>query len=418
MKKTSLRTGQLDDQGHLILPEEIMRAYRLAPGASLRLTMTEEGFSIASSEDHLARVYIEPTNACNLDCRTCMRNVWNEPLGWMQSNTFERILKGVQAINPKPGIFFGGIGEPLAHPSILDMIVSACETGTQVEMITNGILLDETKARRIVSAGLNRLWVSIDGSTPESYSDVRLGNALPLVTANLERLQAVQSEIGARLPRLGIAFVAMRRNIADLPEVIRLGQRLGADLFSVSNVLPHTAELRDQVLYNLTNANSEPQPSRYSPEVSLPRMNLDASTASPLSAALPGSSAALRIARQRLHQGANTCPFLEKGSLSIRWDGVVSPCLPLLHTHQSYLAENLRTSYAYAVGSILERDLIDLWHDPNYAQLRDSLRSFDFSPCTFCNSCEMSHANLEDCFGNLHPTCGGCLWAQGFIQCP
>ena len=41
----------------------------------------------------------------------------------------------------------------------------------------------------------------------------------------------------------------MKRNIADLPEVIRLGQRLGADRFSVSNVLAHTPELRDQVLY-------------------------------------------------------------------------------------------------------------------------------------------------------------------------
>src|SRR5690606_17422668 len=115
MKKTSLRAVQLDDQGHLILPEEIMRAYRFAPGSTLHLTMTEEGFIVAPSEDRLARVYIEPTNACNLDCRTCMRNVWDEPIGWMQSNTFERILKGVQALDPKPGIFFGGIGEPLAH---------------------------------------------------------------------------------------------------------------------------------------------------------------------------------------------------------------------------------------------------------------------------------------------------------------
>ena len=45
---------------------------------------------------------------------------------------------------------------------------------------------------------------------------------------------------GSGLPRLGIAFVAMKRNIADLPEVIRLGQRLGADRYSVSNVLAHT----------------------------------------------------------------------------------------------------------------------------------------------------------------------------------
>jgi hypothetical protein len=30
----------------------------------------------------------------------------------------------------------------------------------------------------------------------------------------------------------------------------------------------------------------------------------------------------------------------------------------------------------------------------------------------------MSEANEEDCFGNGFPTCGGCLWAQGVLQCP
>lgn len=44
--------------------------------------------------------------------------------------------------------------------------------------------------------------------------------------------------------------------------------------------------------------------------------------------------------------------------------------------------------------------------------------------CTFIESgstaigCEMSEANEEDCLGNTFPACGGCLWAQGIIQCP
>jgi hypothetical protein len=50
--------------------------------------------------------------------------------------------------------------------------------------------------------------------------------------------------------------------------------------------------------------------------------------------------------------------------------------------------------------------------------LRQRLEAFDFSTCTACNSCEMAGGNQEDCFGNSLPACGGCLWAQGFIQCP
>jgi arsenite-transporting ATPase len=50
--------------------------------------------------------------------------------------------------------------------------------------------------------------------------------------------------------------------------------------------------------------------------------------------------------------------------------------------------------------------------------MRERLLAFDFAPCTICNSCDMADENLEDCFGSPAPACGGCLWAQGFIQCP
>jgi hypothetical protein len=38
--------------------------------------------------------------------------------------------------------------------------------------------------------------------------------------------------------------------------------------------------------------------------------------------------------------------------------------------------------------------------------------------CRTCNSCDLPDINNEDCFGNVHPACGGCLWSQGFVQCP
>jgi MoaA/NifB/PqqE/SkfB family radical SAM enzyme len=126
----------------------------------------------------------------------------------------------------------------------------------------------------------------------------------------------------------------------------------------------------------------------------------------------------LNLGGQTLELGANTCPFVAKGSLSIRWDGVVSPCLPLMHSHPSYLGENRRQSHAFSVGNINQGSLVAVWNDQSYVELRQRLQDFDFSPCTFCNSCEMAEANQEDCFGNVLPACGGCLWAQGFIQCP
>ena len=87
----------------------------------------------------------------------------------------------------RPGIFLGGFGEPLGHPRIVDMVALAKQSGSEVELISNGILLDDKMADRLVAAGLDRLWVSIDGASPASYADVRLGDHLPEIIANLER---------------------------------------------------------------------------------------------------------------------------------------------------------------------------------------------------------------------------------------
>ncbi len=420
MKKNRAISIKLDNQGHLILPDEVLNLYGLVPGSLANLTVFEKGLELSSSPENLARIYIEPTNACNLDCRTCMRNVWQEPLGMMTMITFNRVMESIEILNPKPLVFFGGIGEPLAHPKIQEMVESAKKTSAKVELITNGILLDNDVANWMVELELDRVWVSIDGAKPESYADVRLGDALPLVIANLKRLQTLQAitpSIGSCKPKLGIAFVAMKRNIEDLSEVVKLGKRLGADLFSISNVLPYTPELRDQILYSRSLYFSTLQPSINSPGISLPRIDLDEITIKNVAKVFSDHNFVQYIG-QDMDKGVNSCPFVEKGSISIRWDGEVSPCLPLMHSHTSYLDDNLRTSHSYSIGNILDKGLVEIWNDPDYIKLRSRLREFDFSPCTVCNSCDMAESNMEDCFGNITPTCGGCLWAQGFIQCP
>ena len=75
-------------------------------------------------------------------------------------------------------------------------------------------------------------------------------------------------------------------------------------------------------------------------------------------------------------------------------------------------------SRAHLVGNVNHRDLLDIWHDPQYVAYRDHVQGFAFAPCTFCGGCEMLDGNEEDCVGNVFPACGGCLWAQGLIQCP
>ena len=114
----------------------------------------------------------------------------------------------------------------------------------------------------------------------------------------------------------------------------------------------------------------------------------------------------------------NYCPFIESGSTAVSWDGGLSPCLPLMHSHTSYLHDKKRFSRKCVIGNVHDAGISYLWHSPGYVGLRERIQAFDFPPCVHCGGCNFSTENNEDCFGNIFPTCGGCLWAQGIIRCP
>jgi len=326
----------------------------------------------------------------------------------------------LESFSPKPTVFFGGFGEPLFHPNIVDMVARVKALDTTVELITNGTLLSPEMSRQLIEAGLDMLWASLDGATPESYADVRLGAALPEVVTNLRNFRNTLAlfddvDVYSAKPHIGIVFVAMKRNISDLPSVMRLGYELGAGRFLVTHVLPYVAAMCDESLYTqaLTDI------SYHSPltGLDLPKLDINDLTSKTLYEVMRWCHD-MRFGGASLKEAYDRCPFVDRGATVIGWEGGLSPCLPLLHNHVSFLHDKERVSRRYLVGNVSERDLNRLWEDPEYQAFRERVGAFDFSPCTFCGACEFSEKNEEDCFGNTFPTCGGCLWAQGIIQCP
>ena len=412
--------ARVNEHNELILPQHFTRDLGLRPGDEIRIEPNGRGLFVHPSIHTLKRVYVELTNKCNLSCSTCMRNVWDVDYGHMSDQVFERVLSGFDEYAEKPEIFIGGYGEPLFHPNVLRLIEQAKGGGYRVSLITNGILLTEDVARKLINLRLDMLWVSLDGASAECYADVRLGDLLPVVLKNLAYLRSLKyQQFGLSLwsgyPKLGIAFVAMRRNIHDLGAVIRLGSRLGAMEFSISNVLAHDADLLAENLYMRSLDMVAGQVIR--PTVHLPLMDIQPKTLRALGEVMIDLNQ-LELTGSLLHRNMDQCPFIERGSLAVRWDVKVSPCLPLLYSHRYYLGDRERTSREYFVGNVCDNDLMNIWNDAKYRELRKRLQDFDFSPCAFCNSCEMALENMEDCFGNTQPTCGGCLWAQGLIRCP
>jgi bifunctional DNA-binding transcriptional regulator/antitoxin component of YhaV-PrlF toxin-antitoxin module len=92
--------AEVDEQGRLVLPPEIAGRYGLTPGSRVRLDDGDNSVRMHRPVTHLTKVYLEPTAMCNLDCRTCIRNVWDEELGRMSDVTFAAILDSLKTLSP------------------------------------------------------------------------------------------------------------------------------------------------------------------------------------------------------------------------------------------------------------------------------------------------------------------------------
>ena len=416
--KARSQWAEVDENGPLTIPADMVKQYGFHPGVKVRLEAGEHAVRMHRPITQLNKVYIEPTVECNLDCITCFRNAWDQPLGRMNDETFEAIYSGLQEMDPIPDVYFGGIGEPLFHPKTIEWVRRVKELGVKVELITNGTTLTERKSRELIDAGLDLLWVSIDGASPETYADIRIGAELPKIIHSLKRFIKMRKAEHFPTPEIGIAFVAMKRNIGDLQEVIKIGKSLRAKHFWISNVQPATAEMQDEVLYTHTIRNIAYLNAPHLPRLSIPKMDFDETTYNALFSAF--NSQCNIIYGGNNWAGANdVCNFVEKGTMSFAWNGDVSPCWPMMHTHTTYLHGKPRLVKKHTIGNVANKTLKELWLDPEYLAYRERLHNFAFAPCTFCGGCDLSELNEEDCLGNdIFPVCGGCLWAQGIIQCP
>ena len=390
----------------------------VTPGAEFDVEERPDGLFLRRRERPLQRVYVEPTARCNLSCRTCVRHSWDEPIGTMPMDTYRALIDGLKAVPTLRSMAFWGFGEPLLHPDIVEMIAMAHDLGARTEMISNGLLLDAKMAAGLIEAGLDSLVFSVDGASPASYADIRTGGALGAVLANVDRLRTLRISTGRPNPEIGIEFVAMKRNLGELRYLPSLATRMGATRIVVTNVLPYTEELQDEILYGQWAGRSlRVTGTEWSPEMVLPRADLRGETLNAFATLLHETGYAQTVAPQGVATGGY-CRFVNEGAMTVSWDGQVSPCVALMHSYRCYVFGRSKQIRRYTVGSVAEQSAGEIWAAAEYAAFRDRVVRFDFSPCTDCGGCEMVEGNEQDCVGNGHPVCGDCLWAKGVIHCP
>jgi radical SAM protein with 4Fe4S-binding SPASM domain len=179
---------------------------------------------------------LEITSACNLRCVMCLvryRPPVNKLAGAMRPELFHRILDEVPTLNR---LTLQGLGEPLLSPYLMEMIAAAVARRITVGFNTNATLLNLRRAAELVESRVDWLHVSLDGATADGYAAVREGADFDGVVSNLAGLVEAKRSMGSATPWIRVVFVAMRDNVTELPELVRLLGRLGVDELHVQNL--------------------------------------------------------------------------------------------------------------------------------------------------------------------------------------
>lgn len=346
------------------------------------------------------KLYIEATTGCNLQCSTCIRNEWSDPLAPMKESTFRQIVASLDGLPDLKRVIFTGFGEPLTHPHILDMISAIRKRNIDVTVGTNGLLLKPEVARELVRMGVDRVMISIDGGEPDTYKSIR-GALLSQVVQAIRDLNQTKVEMKSLVPAVGVEFVVMKSNQGELEELVKLAKDLNISRVLVSNVLAYTREMLDEILY--THEPIEP---------------------------FKSSGWALRsdawvtwatMEFPRMHWGAERkCRFVGEKSIVVGWDGKVTPCYALSHNYTYYAIDGLqKTVKRFIQGDVNEESLAEIWMAEEYTRFRSDVRCYYFPSCPDCDlreTCDLRKLN-EGCWG-WSPSCADCLWAQDIIRCP
>lgn len=370
-------------------------------------------------QDELKRLYLEPTSRCNLRCAMCFRNSWiGESTGDMDEATFRRALENMP--ESVETVFFGGMGEPLAHPHIIDMVRAVSQTGRRTELLSNGSLLTESVSAALLDAGLDMLWLSVDGLEEEKYQSIRRNGHLAVLKEHIIAFNQLRFQLNREV-KLGVAFVLMKSNARDLAELPWFASYYRVNEVNVSHAIPTDPHTESELLYrNVVSSDlggDDIPPT--APRIRLPLMDwtvpdVAQSAASLLSAGM----CEIFLSGQRLHRPARHCRFIDEGMAFVRHDGFVSPCMSLLRTSRLYWGGKTRVNQHHFFGNVLQTPLNLIWNSPDYADFRKRVRAFEFSPCCRCSQCDNWENSLPDCYGNNTPTCGACLWSEGIISCP
>lgn len=283
---------------------------------------------------------IEPTTACNLRCPECPSGLrsFTRPTGNLKLNQFKKWLDPVKDTLYSINFYFQG--EPYIHPQIHEAIEYASRAGIYTMTSTNGHFLDDEQAGKIVRSGLDRLIISIDGTTQQTYESYRIGGELNKVLEGAQNMIAARKKLKSKTPYLIFQFLVVNHNEHQIADIYKLANEYGID----------EVKLKTAQIYNYHKGSSLiPEQEIYSRYKKTENGNY--------------------VLKNKLN---NHCWKLWHSPV-ITWDGKVVPCC-------------FDKDADHILGELEHNDLKTVWSNSEYSNFRSELmksrKSIDI--CTNC----------------------------------
>lgn len=270
-------------------------------------------------------ISFEPTTSCNLRCPECPSGLreFTRPTGMLQKNFFFQTIDDIY--KDLIYLIFYFQGEPFLNVDFLEMVRYAHNKGIYTATSTNAHYLTDEKARQTVESGLDRLIISIDGTTQDVYQQYRVGGNLDKVLEGARNIVKWKKELKSKTPFIFFQFLVVKPNEHQIEEIKKLGKDVGVD-----QVRFKTAQVYD---YENDPNQLIPSNEKYS------RYKKD------------------KNGKLKIKSGLNNHCWKLSHANVITWDGLVVPCcFDKDATHQ--------------LGNLKMQSFKQVWKNDNYKQFR------------------------------------------------
>ncbi|HET7838527.1 MAG TPA: radical SAM/SPASM family putative metalloenzyme maturase, partial [Rectinemataceae bacterium] len=410
-----------------------------------------------------SRLIVETSSRCNLECIMCVKRSQQAPEGELDLALFRRLAPAFPRLE---SLVLNGIGEPLLHPGLESMVAlarSSMPASARIGFQSNGSLMDQARARALIEAGLDTACISADAVTPRLFASIRRGARLSSAESAIAILDAARRDARASGFRLGLEFVAMRSNLAELPPLVSWAAERGVDFILVSQLFPYERAFAADAAYDphLDTALSLREKYRHRARAIGQRLEdyrrvfmkydkdegelalvglvdemAQEALAAGISLRIEGLlerddaraevSARFFAEAERVAEGLGLslvlpalvprsrreCEFVEGGSAFVSWTGEVHPCYFLWHRYACYIDGKEKQVQSRSFGSLAESGILSIWQSEAFSAFRRNVMRYDYPYCFNCGFalCDYVEGGQfeTDCHLNEEP-CAACL---------